>query len=77
MTEKETQQTAEQTNEASELDDLLPCTCPGVQEAMKAGVASMKKTEPPAPSFVIADYVNEMTYGQWVHCECAASAVVE
>lgn len=58
-----------------ELSDLLPCTCPGMQDAMKAGLRRMKKAGAPIPA--VGDYITDMATGQWVHCKCAASATVE
>ena len=82
--EKETNKMADkdtERQETSERDsvlevgtsDLLPCICPGLWEAIDEGKKNM--IEEGAPGSMIADYMQDMIYGQWTHCKCASNTI--
>jgi hypothetical protein len=50
---------------------MTDCTCDGLKQAIRHGVDGL--IERNAPSFTIADYINDMMSGQWVECACEAS----
>lgn len=57
----------------SEMEKI--CACPGVEDAAKKSYRDMVRAG--SPRWLADDHMYEIMHGEWVYCECEASATEE